>query len=41
MTQCGDNRGIWRSILKYSVIVQHNRLVLETMNKKKNDRFIF
>ena len=31
---CGDNEGIWRSVLKYLITVQHNRLVLEQWTKR-------
>ena len=30
----GDNRGIWRFLLKYSIIVHYNRLVLEQWTKR-------
>ena len=34
MAPCGHNGGIWRFILKYSIIVHHNRLVLEQWTKR-------
>ena len=34
MALCGDNGGIWRFILKYSITVHHNRLVLEQWTKR-------
>ena len=34
MALCGDNGGIWRFILKYSITVHHNHLVLEQWRKR-------
>ena len=34
MALCSDNRGIWRFILKYSITVHQNRLVLEQWTKR-------
>ena len=34
MAVCGDKGGIWRFILKYSITVHHNRLVLEQWTKR-------
>ena len=34
MALCGDNGGIWRFILKYSITVHHNHLVLEQWTKR-------
>ena len=34
ITLCGDNRGIGRFFLKYSITVHHNRLVLEQWTKR-------
>ena len=31
---CGDNRGIWRFLLKYLITVHHNRLVFEQWTKR-------
>ena len=38
MALCGDNGGIWRFILNYSITAHHS---FRTINKKINDRFIF
>ena len=34
MTLCGDNGGISRFILKYSITIHHNRLVLQQWTKR-------
>ena len=34
MALCGDNRGILKFLLKYSIIVLYNRLVLEQWTKR-------
>ena len=34
MALCDDNGGIWKFILKYSVTVHYNRLVLEQWTKR-------
>ena len=34
MPLCGDNEGILRFLLKYSIAVHHNRLVLEQWIKR-------
>ena len=34
MAFCGDNGGIWRFMLKYSITLHHNRLVLQQWSKR-------
>ena len=34
MAYCGDNRGIWKFFLKYSITEHHNHLVLEQWTKR-------